>query len=87
MSIQKGDSVTWTSQASGFTKTKVGTILAIVRPYEDAYGHIPLDDRHTSRVKGQRTSKLERALVIVPRINDYYIPRLRALRKVQSIEC
>lgn len=27
-----GDKVTWTSQAQGFTKTKVGTVVQVVNP-------------------------------------------------------
>ena len=87
MSLKERDTVTWTSQSGGFTKTKIGTILTIVPPYQSAYINIPKEERYTNRVKAQDVSNFERAIVTVPRggkskIVDYYIPRLSVLKKV-----
>lgn len=86
MEFKPGDKVTWTSQATGSSKTKTGILLGIVEPEQDAYKYVPLSIRK-NRIKGQNHSSIVRAAVEVPRSgqgigSDYYFPRLSAIKKV-----
>jgi hypothetical protein len=83
-----GDTVEWTSQAGGITKTKRGKVLKFIPPERDAFMLTP-PGTFLSQLKGQRYSLIPRALVEVPRgvqsaKCDYYTPHVNWPRLVKG---
>ncbi|MDT3416156.1 hypothetical protein QO009_002024 [Brevibacillus aydinogluensis] len=83
-----GDTVEWTSQAAGISKSKRGKVVAIIKPGEDAFMKTPPGTFRT-QLKGQRYSLIPRALVEVPRGGqsakcDYYTPHVNWPRLVKG---
>ena len=81
--FKPGDKVHWESQSQGTWKLKYGFFIMIIEPGEDATAFLP-PDLPKSRFKGERISKIRRALVEVVtgkyRPCNYYAPRLSALQ-------
>jgi len=92
--LKRGTLVTWESQAGGYTKRKVGTILAFIPKNEDGYQELfkiffPEFRLPPSQIKGQRYSQSARYLVEVPRggkskLSDYYTPYDSRVEAIQQ---
>lgn len=77
-----GDTVSWISQAGGYSKEKIGVIVGFIPPNKSA---VPLLNKldvkvPSSRVKFQSLSELDQVVVEVPcggksKITDFYAPR------------
>ena len=98
--IEIGQTVTWTSQAGGYSKTKAGKVLAIIEPEQEAYHRdfrfltMPFrligvkEPVLDSRVKFDPCSSNRRVLVEVPRKSgtmDYYAPLLSVGEKQNEV--
>lgn len=84
---QVGDKVTWISQAGGWTKTKEGTVHAVVPANKCTIDYLPSVSVAQVKFDTYYTAQ-ERYIIAVPRGGkstkvDYYCPRPSALRKVE----
>lgn len=87
--IEKGDVVTWESQARGSWVEKCGTVVAVVPPGESALGWVPTGTQK-SHIKFEVDIYLrgDRAVVAVPagkqqQVTHYYAPRVSVLEGVE----
>lgn len=81
--IKPGDTVTWTSQASGSTKTKTGKVMAIVPAEANVMKLIPGSAKRSHIKIDMPKSIYNRVLIAVPtgkegKITHYYAPKLSA---------
>lgn len=88
--IEKGDVVTWESQARGSWVEKCGTVVAVVPPGESALGWVPVEAKK-SHIKFEADVYLrgERAVVAVPAgayggLTHYYAPRVSVLERKEA---
>lgn len=84
---QVGEKVTWTSQSAGSTKTKEGTVHAIVPAKRSAYFFVPDVVPSSSYKFDTNYADYERFIIAVPRGGkstkvDYYCPRPSLLRNM-----
>jgi hypothetical protein len=81
-----GDTVEWTSQSSGFTTTKRGTVVVIVPPKKEAWPLIP--KKHSLMSEFWLPRDHESYLVSVPqggkRKPKVYWPVVSKLKKVEA---
>jgi Ni/Co efflux regulator RcnB len=78
--IQLDDVVEWTSQAAGYTRTKVGVVVGLV-----PVGHLPGGDRFPSLYRGAGVGMPRDHISYVVRVpgRGVYWPVAKKLRKVQ----
>ena len=78
--IQLDDTVEWTSQAAGYTRTKVGVVVGLVPA-----GHLPDRDRFHSlyRSSGVGMPRDHVSYVVKVTGRGVYWPIAKKLRKVQ----
>jgi hypothetical protein len=84
--MNKGDTVTWTSQSQGSEKTKTGIVVAIISAGHRAMQHLPEDTKNSHVKFGSDVSIFDRVLVAVPagkngQITHYYCPRINMLQE------
>ncbi|SFU70543.1 hypothetical protein [Alicyclobacillus macrosporangiidus] len=94
--VKPGDIVKWTSQSQGSWVTKQGEVVAVVKPLESAFRHLPADlPKARRKFESDRVHAWYgiRALVKVPRVSkrdgsvlgyDYYCPRLSQVEVVED---
>jgi hypothetical protein len=94
--IRPGDIVRWTSQSQGSWVTKRGEVVAVVKPLESAFLHLPADlPKARRKFDSDRVDAWygDRVLVKVPRRSkrdgrtlgyDYYCPRLSQVEAVDD---
>ncbi|MEK3838668.1 hypothetical protein [Paenibacillus sp. FSL R7-0128] len=83
--IKVGNTVKWTSQSQGSTKTKQGIVHAIVPSDYNAMTFLPIGLKLAQIKFDTWYTKFERFIIAVPRggksqIVDYYCPRPTMLR-------
>lgn len=89
--LDVGTKVRWTSQSRASRTEKVGTVHAIVEPWQDAKLSLPRDiSRHQVKFDTIHASH-KRFIIAVPRGGrsdkvDYYCPRVSDLRLVDTGE-
>jgi hypothetical protein len=82
-----GDTVTWTSQAGGCTKTKTGTVIAIAHvgtPYRKLGTYVPASAPKSNRKFDDKFPDQARYIIEVPRgtksgVCDYYAPMVHVI--------
>lgn len=83
--LKKGVKVSWKSQAAGITKEKTGTLVCLVPKNKDAAELGRAEGETITRLQGNRTSLVERALVKVPtpggKSHHFYTPTIAMLLK------
>lgn len=78
LSMKVGDEVTWTSQAGGYTRTKRGTIVAVVPARRDPRGYIP----RGRRLDGPGLPRDHESYLVDAGRHGLYWPRVSALKAV-----
>jgi hypothetical protein len=81
--LQVNTKVVWTSQSSGYRKTKVGIIVAVVPPGVDPTTCIPPGYRMLNKEPGA-PRKIESYLVRVGNSRKLYWPLVNKLKKVKE---